>query len=200
MCVANHYLAHPLAIPSASPVAGRTTVGWIVESHTADPTARSGWSPSAYAQYFDNSKTALDGGSLLPLSASDGPFGGARAGVKNPRGPITMKRFDGASGKQEGKGGYLLLYYNNNMKTYLNRDPYWLAAGWETNGTVIMSPLHTRVHSHIHRPAALINTVVCHSVDLHCTLPVAVRRLMQVLWSQPEVVLYDAMDHTNRPG
>jgi len=137
-------------------LAGRTTVGWIVESHTADPTARSGWSPSAYAQYFDNSKTALDGASLLPLSASDGPFGGARAGVKNPRGPITMKRFDGASGKQEGKGGYLLLYYNNNMKTYLNRDPYWLAAGWETNGTV--------------------------------------------LWSQPEVVLYDAMDHTNRPG
>lgn len=135
-------------------MAGRTTIGWIVDSHTADSTGRTGWVPSQYAQYFDNRRSPKQ---LLPLSADlNSAFGDPSAGLKNPRGPITLKRFDKASGRSEGQGGYLLLFFNNNMKSYLNRDPYWLAAGWEVNGTV--------------------------------------------LWSQPEVVLYDAMDHTNRPG
>jgi hypothetical protein len=98
----------------------------------------------------------------VALGASGAPFGGPLAGLKNPRGAVTMKRFDGPSGAAHGHGAYLLLFYNNHVKTYLSRDPYWLAAGWE-------------VASHDGRPAS-------------------------VLWSQPEVALYDDGDHGDRPG
>ena len=112
-------------------VAGRTTVGWIVESHTADPTGRTGWTASAYAQYLDPMRSAGGQAQWAPLAASSTPFGGKLAGLKNPRGPITCKRFDGASGAPAGHGSYLLLFYNNNCKSYLDRKTYWLAAAWE---------------------------------------------------------------------
>lgn len=61
-----------------------------------------------------------------------------------------------------GAGAYLLLFYNNNAKDYLQRDPYWLSAGWEVAGDAGAPP--------------------------------------SVLWSQPEIVIYDAADHADRPG
>ena len=61
-----------------------------------------------------------------------------------------------------GHGAYLLLYFNNNGKSFVSRDPYWLAAGHEVPGVAGGPPT--------------------------------------VLWSQPEVALYDASDHTDRPG
>jgi len=142
-------------------VAGRTTVGWIVESRTADGTGRTGWSPSAHAQYFDPRVSAR--GLWIPLGDSDGPFGGALSGLKNPRGPITMKHFEHLSSTTPGVGCYLLLFYNNNVRTYTARNPYWLSVGWEVAGVPLKSP-------------------------------------PTVLWSQPEVVLYDADDHSDRPG
>lgn len=42
-------------------MAGRSTVGWLVASHTTDCTAASGWAPAAFAQYWDNSKSAAPG-------------------------------------------------------------------------------------------------------------------------------------------
>lgn len=154
--------AHVLPLTGAGApglyVAGRSTVGWIVASSTADPTGRGGWAPSAYAQYADPQRP----GQLLPLSASSTPFGGRLAGLKNPRGPITMKRFDGPSGAAAGRGAYLLLYYNNHNTGFTARDPYWLSAGWEVAGVGSAPPT--------------------------------------VLWSQPEVALYDAGDHTDRAG
>ena len=106
-------------------------MGWIVESHTADATGRTGWTASAYAQYLDPMTSAGGQAQWSPLSASDTPFGGKLAGLKNPRGPITCKRFDSASGAPAGHGAYLLLFYNNNCKDYLHRHTYWLAAAWE---------------------------------------------------------------------
>ena len=141
-------------------VAGRTTTGWLAASSTADATGRAGWSPTARAQYMDPRTSAT--GRLAPLNASGLPFGGPHAGVKNPRGPITLKRFDGPSGASHGHGAYLMLYYNNHVKSYLSRDPYWLCAGWEVGASSGMPPT--------------------------------------VLWSQPEVILYDRDNHANRPG
>eukprot|EP00966_Prymnesium_polylepis_P329449 7385143-Prymnesium_polylepis.4 len=68
------------------------------------------------------------------LGASTSPFGGKLAGLKNPRGPITVKRFDRVTSEAAGHGAYLLLFYNNNGKNYLHRKTYWLAAGWEVAG------------------------------------------------------------------
>ena len=62
---------------------------------------------------------------LRPLAASATPFGGPAAGLKNPRGPVTMRA---------AAGGYLLLFYNNNGKTFFGRNPYWLSAGVEVAG------------------------------------------------------------------
>ena len=141
-------------------IAGRSTLGWLVASSTADATARQGWSPAAFAQYYDPATSS--GGDLAPLRTSTTAFGGARAGVKNPRGPVTLKRFDGPSGAAPGRGAYLLLFFNNNAKSYLSRNPYWLAAGHEVPGTAGAPPT--------------------------------------VLFSQPEIALYDGNDHTDRPG
>ena len=72
---------------------GRTTVGWLVESHTADKTAATGWTPTAHAQYYDPAQSDT-GGKLVPLSASDSGFGVESAGLKNPRGPTMAKQFN----------------------------------------------------------------------------------------------------------
>lgn len=72
---------------------GRTTVGWLVESHTADKTAAAGWSPTAYAQYYDPAQSNVDT-KLVPLSQSVGGFGVASCGIKNPRGPTMAKQFN----------------------------------------------------------------------------------------------------------
>jgi hypothetical protein len=103
----------------------RTTQGFLGASHTADPTGRTGWVPSYYAQFASTDSSA-------------GDFGGS---LKNPRGPITLKRFSG--------GNYLMLWYNNGETGFKgddglnNRMPYWLAAGKETEiggtGSIVFS-------------------------------------------------------------
>lgn len=132
---------------------GRTTTGYLVASETADGTGKSGWTPSHPAQYYNPSIT----GAHVPLSNASTPFGGSDAGLKNPRGPTTLKRFDVA-----GRGRYLLLFYNNHAQSYLSRDPYWLACGVE-------------VPSHAGRPPT-------------------------ILFSQPEIIIYDAVNKDDRPG
>ena len=39
-------------------VAGRTTIGWLVASSTADGTGRAGWSPTSCAQKADTTDTS----------------------------------------------------------------------------------------------------------------------------------------------
>eukprot|EP00038_Savillea_parva_P004161 m.134704 g.134704 ORF g.134704 m.134704 type:complete len:790 (-) comp11396_c1_seq4:1552-3921(-) len=136
-------------------IEGRTTTGYLIASETDDATGQAGWTPSHAAQYYNPSTST----STLhePLSASSSPFGGAAAGLKNPRGPTTMKRFDAAGG-----GRYLLLFYNTHAQSYESRNPYWLSAGVE-------------VASKPGAPAT-------------------------ILWSQPEVIIYDAENHDDRPG
>jgi hypothetical protein len=119
----------------------RTTQGVLATSRTAAPDAAAGWDMEAsVAQYWDS-------GAVAGFAAFQGK--NVTLGLKNPRGPVTMKRF---------AGGLLLLFYNNYKKTFsdYSRNPYWLAAGEERNGTV--------------------------------------------LWSQPEVGLYDRDDPADRPG
>jgi hypothetical protein len=100
----------------------RTSVGYLGAAVTRDDTGASGWSEGHFATF-----------SSLNLPAAAGRR------VKNPEGPITLKRF--ANGK------YLLLFYCNSVLGYFNktlnrntRNPYWLAAGWEeTDGEVRFS-------------------------------------------------------------
>jgi hypothetical protein len=163
---------------------GRTTMGWMACSATADATGATGWAPTSRAQYFDPTLSSSSRGTpmqgLVPLGQSKSAFGGVNAGLKNPRGPITMKRIEGlctTSGVNTvGPEPYLLLYFNNNYKTYLNRDPYWLSIGWEV--------------------APLASGSVGTSVPAVSAVPA----VPAILWSQPEVVLYDATDHQDRPG
>ena len=93
----------------------RTSHGFIGAAHTADDTGSSGWSESTYATF-----------SSLGLPSASG-----RA-LKNPEGPITLKRFL--------NGKYLLLFYFNSVRGYYNattkrspRNPYWISSGWEEN-------------------------------------------------------------------
>lgn len=136
-------------------IAGRTTTGFLVASSTSKSDAASGWAATAHAQYFEPLAAPT---ALRPL----GGFGGAASGVKNPRGPITIKRLDRASGARPGQGDYLMLFYNNGAKSYLSRNPYWLAAGVEVAATAGAPPT--------------------------------------ILWSQPEIAIFNPVDHGDRPG
>jgi hypothetical protein len=102
----------------------RTSTGYLGAVATADDSGASGWGPAHFATFSSRN-----------LSAAAGRV------VKNPEGPITLKRFS--------NGKYLLLFYFNSVRGYFNasaeggrspRNPYWLAAGWEeTDGEVRMS-------------------------------------------------------------
>eukprot|EP00040_Diaphanoeca_grandis_P019268 m.101663 g.101663 ORF g.101663 m.101663 type:complete len:791 (+) comp27342_c0_seq1:36-2408(+) len=133
-------------------VCGRTTVGWLVESHTTDKTGRSNWTDTKYAQYYDP-RVSQDQFAPLNLSPS---FGVPSAGLKNPRGPIQAKYLPS---KGAFFGGWLLVFYNNAHISYAgdSRNPYWLSVGHEVSGST-------------------------------------------VLWSQPEIVLYNNTDPIDRPG
>lgn len=102
----------------------RTNVGYLGTSATADATASAGWSTSTFARYW----------SALPAAAG--------SLLKNPEGPITLKRFDSRGGR------FLLLYYNNALPGYCSggsgstrpcRNPVWLASGREEGGEVLFS-------------------------------------------------------------
>jgi hypothetical protein len=121
-CVAEEWHILPLHQSPGFFAVFRTTQGFLGASHTADPTGRTGWVPSYYAQYAST-------------NGSPGVLGGA---LKNPRGPITLKRF--------GNGRYLMLWYNNGETSFAgdaglnNRMPYWLSAGTETSvGSIVFS-------------------------------------------------------------
>ena len=93
----------------------RTSKGYIGASKTFDDSGSANWSESHYATYSDD---------LLPAATN--------RLLKNPEGPITLKRF--ANGK------YLLLFYFNSVNGYYNatakrspRNPYFISAGWESN-------------------------------------------------------------------
>ena len=130
----------PLISSQGFVMIGRTTSGYLAAAHTASATGADGWSATDYAQYADVSDPTR------PLSQSNTSFGGLAAGLKNPRGPITAKNFGSAD-------RWLLIYYNNNGKSYdvdgaavaapycpgCNRNPYFLSAGWEVNGTILWS-------------------------------------------------------------
>lgn len=119
-CVAEEWHIIPLAHSSGFFAVFRTSQGVLGASHTADPAGKSGWMPSYPAQHYYGTS------------------------LKNPRGPITLKRFS--------NGKYLMLWYNNgetgfgnghgNQDPLNNRMPYWLSAGWESTtapGTIVFS-------------------------------------------------------------
>jgi len=139
----------PLVASPGFVMIGRTTMGYLAAAQTRAPasTTASGWGPTGYAQYYDPGH----GFPLSPLNASASAFGGAHAGLKNPRGPITAKYFPSTSGVSSGNR-WLLLYYNNNGRSYdlsarsveateasQSRNPYWLCGGVEARGTILWS-------------------------------------------------------------
>ena len=172
---------------------GRTTMGWLASSASSDGNATLGFRNASRAQYWlplatnpvvtDSSSTCQ--GTLTAIDQSEGPFTPG-AGLKNPRGPITMRRLlrspgstpqqttpswvppcagpipTGAPDKLQHP--YIMVYYNNHYTSYTERDPYFLTVGWE---------------------------VVDNEGSDGSTTP-------SILWSQPEVVLYDRSDHTDR--
>jgi hypothetical protein len=112
----------PLALSPGFFLVARTNNGFLGASSTADPSAASGWaSPGGNATYYK----------FLPAAAG-------RA-LRNPEGPITLKRVPRA----DGSVGYLLLFYNRGCAAggvcYAGRNPYWLAAGVEEAGEVRFS-------------------------------------------------------------
>lgn len=107
----------------------RTTGGYLGAALTADGTGRGGW------------QLAPSGG-YMTFSAAGGLSAAAGRLVKNPEGPITIKRFPVAGG-----GKCLLLFYYNGCGApkcpagtpRSNRNPYFLASGWEEAGEVRIS-------------------------------------------------------------
>lgn len=130
---------HVLPLPAGGGfyVVARTSQGYLAAAHTADPTARAGWTPTEYAQYLDQRSPAQ----------RPRPLVGNGTALKNPRAPITMKTF------QEGRRA-LMLYNNNHCMVdsgyfcpthprrppftepprYGARDPYFLTAGTAVPG------------------------------------------------------------------
>jgi len=111
----------------------RTSVGYLGAAATRDDLGAGGWG----------------GGHFATFSAHGLPAAAGRR-VKNPQGPITLKRFSG--------GKYLLLFYFNSVAGYLPprtsnstlrnpRNPYWIAAGWEeADGEVRFSQPEVALH------------------------------------------------------
>ena len=107
----------------------RTSAGYLGAAGTRDDSGARGWGAGHFATY----------------SAAGLPAAAGRR-VKNPEGPITLRRL--ASGR------YLLLFYNNAVRGYANatlgrnaRNPYWLAAGWEEpDGEVRFSQPEVALH------------------------------------------------------
>jgi hypothetical protein len=138
--------AHGIAPPGGNPGVGeeghavalasggvfivmRTAQGVLGAAATRDDSGAGGWGESHWATFSARGLPAAAG---RPL--------------KNPEGPITLKRF--ANGK------YLLLFYFNSVPGYLARNssrnprnPYWLAAGWEEgDGEVRFSQPEVALH------------------------------------------------------
>jgi hypothetical protein len=91
----------------------RTMQGYLGCSSTSDPTGATNWTTSRFAQHWNATPAA------------------AGRGMKNPRGPITLKRFS--------NGKYLMLFYFNSVLSYDPRDPYWLVSGIEQDGEIRFS-------------------------------------------------------------
>jgi hypothetical protein len=93
----------------------RTNLGYLGAAFTADPTGSSGWSsPGLFVTYWN----------ALPSAA------GRR--LKNPQGPITLKRFVST-------GRYLFLFYLNSFPGYGERNPVFISSGVEEDGQVRFS-------------------------------------------------------------
>eukprot|EP01079_Euglenida_sp_SAG-EU17-18_P002137 gene2137-3068_t len=67
---------------------GRTTQGLLASASTCDATPEKGWSPTGFAKYWNNMLTPAT--YQPPPKPANSSF---LMGLKNPRGPITMKRF-----------------------------------------------------------------------------------------------------------
>jgi hypothetical protein len=122
--------AHVLPLEASSGLFSitRTSIGYLGAALTPDGAGRSGW-------------VLAPSGGFMTFSAAGGLAGAAGRRVKNPEGPITLKRFPVAGG-----GKCLLLFYFNSCPGYAcpgvprsARNPYFLAAGWEEEGEVRIS-------------------------------------------------------------
>jgi hypothetical protein len=112
----------------------RTDQGHLGAAASRDPSAASGWGAAHAASFWAATPSAAAIGAVL----------------RNPRGPITLKRLS--------NGRYLLLFFNNADPGFTSRNPYWLAVGVEDAA------------------------------------------LGEVVFSQPEIFLFYAIDNTTRPG
>lgn len=90
----------------------RTSLGRLGCTATKDATGATGWVPTTFASFWDETPSAK----------------AVNATLRNPRGPITLKRLQ----LPFAQGRYLLLWYNNGNTGYNNRNPYWLSSGVET--------------------------------------------------------------------
>ena len=123
--VAEEWHVLPLLNSSGFYAVFRTNIGLLGAAQTADPTGKTGWGASSYARFQQPP---------LPGSASN-----ITSSLKNPRGPITVKRFS--------NGLYLMLWFNNGADSYQtqvtasisSRNPYWLSSGIEVDGSIVFS-------------------------------------------------------------
>ena len=111
----------------------RTSSGFLGAASTRDDSGARGWGPSHFATFSARGLPSAQGRKL-----------------KNPEGPITLKRFS--------NGKYLLLFYFNSVAGYLPprsnsstlrnpRNPYFLSAGWEeADGEVRFSQPEVALH------------------------------------------------------
>jgi hypothetical protein len=165
----------------------RTDKGFLAAAWTKDPTAAAGWQPTALARYWDprgkvgdpmaplldiplaaaaelSTRTKL-AGAITNLSQSAARV--YSTALKNSRGPFTPKR--------QPNGQYLLIWYNNRA----SRDPYFLSAGREVAVAVTAGSATANAASN----ATTITTTTTSSSSSD--------QQFQILWSQPELVLYD---------
>ena len=154
----------PLAGTSGHYACGRTAQGFLGASYTPDPTARSGWAPTEYAQYFDPLRGPE---AIVPQR----PSARGLSGLKHPRGPLLLKQAPGHPGR------YLLLYFNQN--------PYGTAGSFsKSNETNYGMPYQPSTSGSQRNPYWLAAGIE------ECGEPCSGSMTGTVLWSQPEIALF----------
>lgn len=84
-CVAEEWHILPLATTPGFFAVFRTTQGYLGASHTSDPSGRTGWMPSYYAQFGTPAPTGTGGKGARSVEAGNDVLNHAGA-LKNPRG------------------------------------------------------------------------------------------------------------------
>eukprot|EP00947_MAST-08B_sp_MAST-8B-sp1_P002132 g2132.t1 len=175
----------------------RTVQGFLAAAQTADPAAATGWgapagAPTTYAQYFDPVRKPDDALAPLPGLGKPAFTGAISTGVKNPRGPITPRRISSYS------GGEAALLPPATAAAAADDADAAAAAAADADADATPSPparylmlfYNNAGGGYVGRDPYWLTAGIEAKVDAVTT----------VLWSQPEVALYDRDIHTGTSG